>query len=160
MASICDVFMVEALLGVDPTQSYGENTKNPNQEFIDFAIKTYWKIIVFHNFLTINCYFHIFFVWFYYILMIFNWNGENKFLKFLEIFIFFKYSVFMINKILWNWSKTSMLSVSHANWPGTQKYCSIAAYQQAQRSPMRFMISWRDNMIMTSPYEVKSSCKC
>ena len=38
-ASICDVLMVESLLGVDPTQSYGENTKNPIQDFIDFAIK-------------------------------------------------------------------------------------------------------------------------
>ena len=27
-ASICDVLMVESLLGVDPTQSYGENTKS------------------------------------------------------------------------------------------------------------------------------------
>ena len=27
-ASICDVLMVESLLRVDPTQSYGENTKN------------------------------------------------------------------------------------------------------------------------------------
>ena len=27
--SICDHFMVDSLLGVDPTQSYGKNTKNP-----------------------------------------------------------------------------------------------------------------------------------
>ena len=40
-ASICDVLMVESLLGVDPTQSYGENTKSPIQDFIDFAIKTH-----------------------------------------------------------------------------------------------------------------------
>ena len=40
-ASICDVMMVESLLGVDPTQSYGENTKSPSQDFIDFAIKTH-----------------------------------------------------------------------------------------------------------------------
>ena len=33
--------MVESLLGVDPTQSYGENTKSPSQDFIDFAIKTH-----------------------------------------------------------------------------------------------------------------------
>ena len=33
--------MVESLLGVDPTQRYGENTKSPSQDFIDFAIKTH-----------------------------------------------------------------------------------------------------------------------
>ena len=36
--------MVESLLRVDPTQSYGENTKNPIQDFIDFAMKTHWKL--------------------------------------------------------------------------------------------------------------------
>ena len=36
--------MVESLLGVDPTQSYGENTKNPIQDFIDFAIENPLKI--------------------------------------------------------------------------------------------------------------------
>ena len=40
-ASICDVLMVESLLGVNPTQSYGENSKSPSQDFIDFAIKTH-----------------------------------------------------------------------------------------------------------------------
>ena len=40
-ASICDVLMVKSLLGVDPAQSYGENTKSPIQYFIDFAIKTH-----------------------------------------------------------------------------------------------------------------------
>ena len=35
--------MVESLLRVDPTQSYGENTKNPIQDFIDFAMKPHWK---------------------------------------------------------------------------------------------------------------------
>ena len=29
------------MLRVDPTQSYGENTKSPSQDFIDFAIKTH-----------------------------------------------------------------------------------------------------------------------
>ena len=38
--SIWDVLMVESLLGVDPTQSYGENAKNLIQDFIDFAMKT------------------------------------------------------------------------------------------------------------------------
>ena len=38
---ICDVLMVESLLGVDPTQTYGENTKSPIQDFIDSAIKTH-----------------------------------------------------------------------------------------------------------------------
>ena len=33
--------MVKSLLGVDPTQSYGENTKDPIQDFIDFAMKTH-----------------------------------------------------------------------------------------------------------------------
>ena len=33
--------MVDSLLGVDPTQSFGENTKNPIQDFIDFAMKTH-----------------------------------------------------------------------------------------------------------------------
>ena len=40
-ASICDVLIVESLLGVDPTQRYGENTKGPIQNFKDFAIKTH-----------------------------------------------------------------------------------------------------------------------
>ena len=40
-APICDVLMVESLLGVDPTQSYGENIKSPIQDFIDSAIKTH-----------------------------------------------------------------------------------------------------------------------
>ena len=39
--SIFDVLMVESLLGVNPTQSYGENTKSPIQDFIDSAIKTH-----------------------------------------------------------------------------------------------------------------------
>ena len=39
--SIWDVLMVESLLRVDHTQSYGENTKNPIQDFIDFAMKTH-----------------------------------------------------------------------------------------------------------------------
>ena len=39
-ASICDVMMVKSLLRVDPTQSYGENTKkNLIKDFIDFAMK-------------------------------------------------------------------------------------------------------------------------
>ena len=44
-ASICDVMMVKSLLRVNPTQSYGENTKNPIQDFIDIAMKTIrnWK---------------------------------------------------------------------------------------------------------------------
>ena len=33
--------MVESLLEVNPTQSYGENTKSHIQDFIDFAIKTH-----------------------------------------------------------------------------------------------------------------------
>ena len=49
---------------------------------------------------------------------------------------------------------------SHANWPGARKYCSIVAHQQAQISEIRFVISWRDVMMMTSLHEVKSSCKC
>ena len=40
-ASICDVTLVESFLGVDPTQSNGENIKSPTQDFIDFAIKTH-----------------------------------------------------------------------------------------------------------------------
>ena len=40
-ASIFDVLMIKSLLGVDPTQSYGENTKYPIQDFIDFL----WKPI-------------------------------------------------------------------------------------------------------------------
>ena len=42
-ASICDVLMVKSFLGVNPTKSYGENTKSSIQDFIDFAIKTYKK---------------------------------------------------------------------------------------------------------------------
>ena len=33
--------MDNSLLGVDPFHSYGENTKNPIQDFIDFAMKTH-----------------------------------------------------------------------------------------------------------------------
>ena len=40
-ASIFDVLTVESLMGVDPTHSYGENTKSPIQDFIDFAMKTH-----------------------------------------------------------------------------------------------------------------------
>ena len=51
--------MVKSLLGVDPTQSYGENTKSPSQDFIDFAMKTHQKMIFFHKFITSICYFYI-----------------------------------------------------------------------------------------------------
>ena len=37
---------------VDPTHKSGENTKCPIQDFIDFAIKLFYK------FLIIICYFH------------------------------------------------------------------------------------------------------
>jgi hypothetical protein len=40
-ASICDVLMVESMLRVDPTQSYGKKTKSPIQDFIDVAITVY-----------------------------------------------------------------------------------------------------------------------
>ena len=43
-ALICDVLMVKSLLGVNPTQSYGENTKSSFQDFIDFAMKNPLKI--------------------------------------------------------------------------------------------------------------------
>ena len=33
--------MVESMLGVDPTQNYGKNTKVLSKIFIDFGIKTY-----------------------------------------------------------------------------------------------------------------------
>ena len=46
--------MVESLLGVDPTESYGKNTKSLIQDFIDLAIKPtinrFFKIIP-HNYL-------------------------------------------------------------------------------------------------------------
>ena len=42
-ASICGVLMVESLLGVDPTQSYGEITKKTIRDFIDFAIGLYQR---------------------------------------------------------------------------------------------------------------------
>ena len=48
-ASNFDVLMVESLLGVDPIQSYGENTKSAIQDFIDFAMKTQWKFFFFKN---------------------------------------------------------------------------------------------------------------
>ena len=55
-----DVLMVESLLGVNPTQSYGENTKSPIQDFIDFAMKTHWKLIFFTNSSQVPiCYFYI-----------------------------------------------------------------------------------------------------
>ena len=41
--------MVEPLLGVDLTQSYGENTKIPIQDFIDFCYKNPLKIDFFPN---------------------------------------------------------------------------------------------------------------
>ena len=43
-ASICDVMMVESLLGEWGStlpKVMGENTKSPSQDFIDFAIKTH-----------------------------------------------------------------------------------------------------------------------
>ena len=58
-----------------------------------------------------------------------------------------------------NWSNTSMLSVSKCHITRYTKYCSNVSYKQAQMSEMKFLISWRDVMIMTSLYEVKSSCK-
>ena len=36
-ASICDVLMVKSLLGVDPIQSYGKNTKKPYPRFYRFC---------------------------------------------------------------------------------------------------------------------------
>ena len=36
---ICDVLLVEPLLRVDSTQSYGENTKSPTQDLINFLGK-------------------------------------------------------------------------------------------------------------------------
>ena len=43
-ASNFDVTVVESLLRVDPTQRNEENTKCLTQDFIDFAIKTHWKL--------------------------------------------------------------------------------------------------------------------
>ena len=40
-ASICDLLMIGSMLGFDPTQSYGENTKNPIQNFHRFRYKIY-----------------------------------------------------------------------------------------------------------------------
>ena len=52
-AFISDVYLYESnCWGVDPTQKYGENTKSPTQDSIDFAIKPY-------KFLIIICYFQI-----------------------------------------------------------------------------------------------------
>ena len=49
--SICDILVVQLLLVVDSTQNYGENTKNPLQDFIDFAIKPIENRFFFlHNF--------------------------------------------------------------------------------------------------------------
>ena len=36
--------MVESMLGVDPTQSYGKNTKSPIQDFHRFRYKNLLKI--------------------------------------------------------------------------------------------------------------------
>ena len=75
--------MVESLLGVDPTQSYGENTKSPSQDFIDFTIKTHWKMIFFSQIYHKYLLFLYIIVWFSHIFLILNWNSENKFWKFL-----------------------------------------------------------------------------
>ena len=95
-ASICDVLMVESLLEVDPTQSYGENTKSPIQDFIDFAMKTHWKLIFFsqihHKYLL---FFHII-VWFSHIFMILNWNSKNKCRKKLQFLIGFYSRIYEI----------------------------------------------------------------
>ena len=42
--------MVELLLGVDPTQSYGENTNSPTQDFIvKFGIFRSWERRIWKN---------------------------------------------------------------------------------------------------------------
>ena len=43
-ASICNLLMVKSMLGVDPTQSYGKNTKSPIQGFHRFYYKNLLKI--------------------------------------------------------------------------------------------------------------------
>ena len=66
----------------------GKIQKALSKIFIDFAIKTYWKLIftiISHNYLLFS---HII-VWFYNIFMIFNWNSEKKSWKFLENFSFY-----------------------------------------------------------------------
>ena len=42
--------MVESMLGVDPTQNYGENTKSPIQDFHKFRYKNLFKFIFWNNF--------------------------------------------------------------------------------------------------------------
>ena len=81
-ASIFDVLMVESLLGVDPTQSYGENTKSPIQDFIDFAMKPHWKLIFFTNSSQVAiCYFYI--LLFDSLISLWFWSetAKNKFRK-------------------------------------------------------------------------------
>ena len=56
-APIRDLLMVQPLLF--GTQSCGENTKSPIQDFIDFALKPYLQLINFHRSSMIICYFHI-----------------------------------------------------------------------------------------------------
>ena len=59
-------------LGVNPTKSYGENTKSPSQDFIDFAIKPIIKKWFFSQIYHKYLLFLYIIVWFSYIFMICN----------------------------------------------------------------------------------------
>ena len=84
------------MLGVDPTQSYGENTKSPIQDFHRFCYKNLLKIdffkIISHNYLL---FWHI--VWFYNIFMTLNWNSEKNLENvFIKIFSFYQWMITMM----------------------------------------------------------------
>ena len=46
---MCDLFMVGSMLGVDPTQSYGENTKSTIQDVHGYRYKNLLQIIFWNN---------------------------------------------------------------------------------------------------------------
>ena len=83
-ASICDLLVVEWMLRVNRTQSYGENTKSPIQDFHRFGYKKILKFIFFKIIPHIYLLFSHTIVWFYNIFKILNWNSEKKSWKFFE----------------------------------------------------------------------------
>ena len=72
--SICDLLRVGLMLRVDPTRSYGKNTKSPIQDSHRFCYKNHFFQIISHNHLLFS---HIL-VWFYNIFMILNWTARKN----------------------------------------------------------------------------------
>ena len=103
--------MVGSMSGVDPTQSYGKNTKSPIQDFHRFCYKNLLKFIFgnnSHNYLL----FSDIIVWFYNIFMILNWNSEKISWKYLENFSFYQNFQLEYGEWVWHWWGSMMVK----NW--------------------------------------------